>query len=165
MKLETRTQRDQRNGQSTSACTPLLNLTNRNRNVYADPEAAHIVFSSSIPIKFFPLDVTHQAIFRHSIETDLLQAQKSPLRETIASVVNFFASTYAQHFQFDQGPPVHDLLCVVYAVKPEIFEGKICPVDVELKDEGHRGRTVFNASGTETNVWMATSVDVSVVAL
>ena len=102
----------------------------------------------------------------------------TPLRSMIQSIVAFFASTYSSHFQFSAGPPVvrlpvqsfgfteqtkqHDLLCVVYAIAPEIFKGIPCHIDVELADEKHRGRTVRaeKPKKEHANVWMAQEVDV-----
>jgi len=85
----------------------------------------------------------------------------------IASITNFFAATYSEHFQFSEGAPVHDLLCLVYCIDPSIFTGKVCDVDTELKDEGHRGRTVIieDSKTDEGNVWMAQTVHVGTFTL
>lgn len=85
------------------------------------------------------LNVTHQAIFtpelHHQLllpsgETntgqsiDQLYQSASPLRRLVSSAMTFFASTYEAEFQFDQGPPIHDMLAVAYVLNPMLFFSK-----------------------------------------
>ena len=44
-------------------------------NVYVDPEAAHIVLKSGIPITLLPLDVTHQMLSTPSVWMQCVQSE------------------------------------------------------------------------------------------
>lgn len=77
------------------------------------------------------LNVTHQAIFRRSHLERLLnpspgEAEQADhaLNKTLASIMTFFAGTYATEFGFLDGPPVHDVLAVAYVVDPTLFYSK-----------------------------------------
>ena len=45
----------------------------------------------------------------------------STLRKLVSSAMTFFASTYAQEFDFIHGPPVHDMLVLAYVIEPRLF--------------------------------------------
>lgn len=84
------------------------------------------------------LNVTHQAIFTPELHRRLLLSDQvdkgqsidelhqaaSPLRRLVSSAMTFFASTYETEFQFDQGPPIHDMFAVVYLLDPTLFFSK-----------------------------------------
>lgn len=72
------------------------------------------------------LNVTHQAIFTPELLQTLLTPQTGQeanheFRKAIASILTFFAQTYASEFGFTEGPPVHDVLAVAYVVDPTLF--------------------------------------------
>lgn len=62
----------------------------------------------------------------------------------MSTLLTFFASTYSAVFNFQDGPPVHDALCIAYLARPEIFQGKRYRVDVELQGEHTTGTTVVD---------------------
>ncbi|GAA5892139.1 hypothetical protein JCM6882_005705 [Rhodosporidiobolus microsporus] len=134
-------------------------------NAMIDCHATSIVFDAEVPVAMAPLNVTHQALFRPSDNSTLLLPPSAlpslpsttadatsspstkahtPLRHTLSTLLNFFASTYASVFSFTDGPPVHDPLCVAYLAHPEIFRGKRYRVDVELEGKFTQGSTVVD---------------------
>ncbi|GAA5859770.1 hypothetical protein JCM1840_006446 [Sporobolomyces johnsonii] len=130
-------------------------------NILCDPEAAAIVFDAEVKVVMVPLNVTHTALFRTSDHNALLvppsalpalpestpavaaspSRAHTPLRHALSTLLMFFASTYASVFDFQDGPPVHDPLCIAYLAKPELFRGKRYRVDVELEGKWTAGTT------------------------
>ncbi|HEY8542396.1 MAG TPA: nucleoside hydrolase [Pseudothermotoga sp.] len=110
-------------------------------NIFADPEAAKIVFNSGVPIVMAPLDVTHQVI--------VTEREVSRMRQfgakfnLLADLLVFFKSTYKRVFGIE-GVPLHDPCTVMYLLHPEIFEVKEYHVDVETKGELTYGQTVVD---------------------
>ncbi|TNY19575.1 uridine nucleosidase [Rhodotorula diobovata] len=133
-------------------------------NILLDPHAASILFDAEVPVVMAPLNVTHTALFRTHDHHKLLVPPSAlpslpettpdatanpakahtPLRHTMSTLLTFFASTYSAVFNFQDGPPVHDALCIAYLARPEIFQGKRYRVDVELQGEHTTGTTVVD---------------------
>lgn len=110
-------------------------------NIFADPEAARIVFSSNVPIVMAPLDVTHQVVVT---EKEVLRMRELGNKfDLLADLLVFFKSTYKKVFGID-GVPLHDPCTVMYLLHPEIFEVKEYHVDVETKGELTYGQTVVD---------------------
>ncbi|CEQ38872.1 SPOSA6832_00338 [Sporobolomyces salmonicolor] len=121
-------------------------------------QAAAIVFDAEVKVVMVPLNVTHTALFRTSDHDALLvppsalpeltsavaaspSRAHTPLRHSLSTLLMFFASTYASVFDFQDGPPIHDALCIAYLAKPELFRGKRYRVDVELDGKWTAGTT------------------------
>jgi purine nucleosidase/pyrimidine-specific ribonucleoside hydrolase len=130
-------------------------------NIWADPEAADIVFRSDLPIRMVGLNVTHQALATSAV-LDALRVQNTPLARTCVDLLVFFADTYRTVFAMPD-PPLHDPLAVLAAVHPDWFEWKNCNVVVELDGTYTRGATVVDldgVTGRSPNVEVAVAVDV-----
>lgn len=126
--------------------------------------------ADSVPLRLQPLNITHTAIFRSHDNEALLRAgtpnpdklvndtpatasssssspplkAHTPLRHTLHTLLNFFAATYKHVFSFNEGPPVHDALCIAYLARPDIFHAKRYRVDVELEGAYTQGTTVVD---------------------
>lgn len=135
-------------------------------NMQLDPEAAHVVINSGADITMIPLQVTHTAI----VTPDVLAAvrggtQAAPgtrFREAVASLLMFFAETYARVFGFKDGPPLHDPCAVAFVIAPGIFETDRCRIDVEYASPLCSGQTVWDRwsqSGRPHNVRVARAMD------
>ena len=57
-------------------------------NVFVDPHAAHLVFTSGIPLVIMPLDVTHQAQATQP-RVAAFRALGAPIGEVVGSMLNF----------------------------------------------------------------------------
>jgi inosine-uridine nucleoside N-ribohydrolase len=111
-------------------------------NVFTDPDAAHIVFSSPhVPrLVMVPLEVTHTACATPQIG-ERLRSIASPFSSILDHLLHFFAVTYKQVFQFDS-PPLHDPCAVAYVADRDLFEEQMMHVDIERTSEYCQGRTV-----------------------
>ena len=130
-------------------------------NIYADPEAADLVFRSGIPIVMCGLDVTHKAYFTQA-EIDRLEALGTP-QAVFAARTMGFGVEWHQKFLVP-GAPMHDPCAMMYALEPELFTGVRCWVGVECQGKLTRGRTVTDAysdakSPHGPNVELITGVD------
>ncbi|WP_297722286.1 nucleoside hydrolase [Intestinimonas sp.] len=130
-------------------------------NIYADPEAAELVFRSGIPIAMCGLDVTHRAYFTQE-EIDRLAAIGTP-QAVFAARTMGFGVEWHQRFLVP-GAPMHDPCAMMYALEPELFTGVRCWVGVECQGRYSRGKTVTDAYSDAKfpggpNVELVTGVD------
>ena len=114
-------------------------------NLWADPEAAAIVFEAGIPILMSGLDVTHQALM---LPADIvrLEAAGGQTGRVFAGLLRFFAVHHRQRYGWD-GPPIHDAVAVARLVDPGLVTSRRLRVDVETTGELTRGRTVADPEG------------------
>ena len=138
-------------------------------NVWADPEAAAIVFREFPMTTMVGLDVTHRVLMR-SAERDRLRAAGGPAATLAADLLDFAMSRAGQIAGRD-GAPIHDATAVMAVVAPELFRGERLPLDVELSGGLTRGMTVVDrrpggraGEGPETaNAWVAFDADETAV--
>jgi inosine-uridine nucleoside N-ribohydrolase len=128
-------------------------------NIWADPDAAHRVFSSGLNITMVGLDVTHRA---------MLSAERAgALRDTgragaVVADLHAFYSQFHQRVYGHSDTPVHDALAVAHAIKPEVITTEHLPVEIDVTHGPCRGRTVvdqLHRTGQADNVDVATDVD------
>jgi purine nucleosidase len=125
-------------------------------NVLVDPDAAKIVLQCGRPITIAPLDVTHQALVtRERIE--MFRSLKSEKGDAIVGMMEFFNRFDIEKYGF-KGAPLHDPCTIAYLLKPELFKGKICNVEVETESEltiGHTAVDFWHVTDRPHNVnWL-----------
>jgi inosine-uridine nucleoside N-ribohydrolase len=104
-------------------------------NIYCDPEAAHIVFTSGIPIKMIGLNVTHQVP-----ATPERRAQIRKIGNRSSTHVADMLDFYSRHEA--AGGSMHDPLAVAALVDPEILTFEPMHVAIELGGKYTYGMTV-----------------------
>jgi inosine-uridine nucleoside N-ribohydrolase len=130
-------------------------------NIWADPEAAAIVFNSGRPVTMAPLEVTHQALATGEV-LDRLRAANRPVASFVADLLTFFGDTYRNVFGFP-APPVHDPCAVAAVIDPDILQALTIRVEIETEGEWTSGRTVcdiYGVLGKEPNVRVGYALDV-----
>ena len=129
-------------------------------NILADPEAAHIVFSSGLPVVMMGLDLTRQALATKEV-VDKIGSLNNKASKLFVDLMEFFAKT--QHDVFGwSAPPVHDPTTVAYLIDPSCIETKPMYCKIELKSEDSYGRTLCDYFGIlkkEPNVDVAVKLD------
>jgi len=129
-------------------------------NIFADPEAAQIVFQSGMPLTVMPLDVTHQAkIFLGEIKK--MEAFSSEIISKMGTLLGFFHKTYYDVFHIE-GAPLHDPCTIAYLIEPELFGFEDYVANVELHGTHTYGQTVvdyWHLSGKAPNSRWAKSID------
>ena len=111
-------------------------------NIFADPEAAKIVFSCGAPIIMMPLDVTHQ-ILTTKARVEKIQAVGNTASLALAKMLGFYNRYNSKKYGND-GAPLHDPTTIAWLLKPELFNGRHCNVEIETASEITRGATVID---------------------
>jgi pyrimidine-specific ribonucleoside hydrolase len=108
-------------------------------NIYVDPEAADIVFTSGIPIVMSGLDVTHRAMIMRD-EVEYLRKLGGKVPVLVAELVDFFFKFHEE--QGFAGAPLHDPCAVAYIINPQLFVTKPFRVDIECGGKYTSGMTL-----------------------
>lgn len=111
-------------------------------NIYVDPEAAKLVFGSGIPIVMMPLDVTHQLLCLED-RVDRIDGLGNPAAKAMAEMLRFYERFDVEKYGSDGGP-LHDPAVTAYLLKPELFSGRECNVEIEVNSELTLGETVID---------------------
>jgi purine nucleosidase len=129
-------------------------------NIYVDPHAAHVVFTSGIPIVMMPLDVTHQAI----TTPDRLQRFRelgTPAGDAVAGMLGFYDRFDKRKYGMEGGP-LHDPTVVAYLLSPDLFNGKEVYVEIQTAPGPTEGMTVvdwWGVTGREPNAMVMNEID------
>jgi pyrimidine-specific ribonucleoside hydrolase len=127
-------------------------------NVWADPEAAHRVFSSGVAVTMVGLDVTHRA---------MLSAERADaLRDTgragaVVADLHRFYRQFHERVYGHSDTPVHDALAVAHVIAPDVITIAHLPVEIDVTQGPCRGRTVVDQlgrTGHAPNALVATDV-------
>lgn len=120
-------------------------------NIWADPEAAKVVFHAGLPIIMAGLDVTHKAYITRE-ENEVLRAQGNEISVFAAELIDYF-SRYHYEVEGFPGCTMHDPTAVAALLYPEIFTGVTCNVDVETTGELTTGMTVVDTIGYKEKIF------------
>ncbi len=111
-------------------------------NIYVDPDAAEIVLRSGIPIVMMPLDVTHR-VLTYKARVEKIRAIGSSAAVAMAEMLEFFERFDIEKYGTDGGP-LHDPTVIAYLIRPELFTGRDCNVEIETTSELTLGMTVVD---------------------
>ncbi len=129
-------------------------------NIYMDPEAAKIVFSSGCEIFLNTLDVTMKAIF-YEEDIEKLRAQSDKISVMVAELLDYFSEKHIEIFGC-RACPIHDALCIGVLIDDSLVEYEKTYLDVSLSDPLTRGETVAdlgNKTGNEPNCHIGVKVN------
>ena len=113
-------------------------------NIWADPEAAHRVFTSGIDLTMVGLDVTHQALLGPA---DVARLRSSGKAGTlVADLFEFYVQFHRRRYGWE-GAPVHDAVAVAHVIDGGLLTTEHIGVVVDTGPELSRGRTHADRSG------------------
>ena len=95
-------------------------------NIWADPEAAHRVFSTDVDLTMVGLDVTHQALLTPD-HLEVLEVAGAP-GKLVADLYRFFLSIHGDRYGW-VGAPVHDAVAVAHVIDGSLLETTRCGGD------------------------------------
>ncbi len=111
-------------------------------NIYVDPHAAEIVMHCGRPLTIAPLDVTHQVLVtRDCIER--IKALDSRAARATVGMLGYFNRFYTHKYGIE-GAPLHDPCTIAWLLKPELFKGKLCNVEIETESPLTMGHTAVD---------------------
>lgn len=127
-------------------------------NIYADPHAAEIVFTSGLPIVTLGLDATHQ-VRTSPARMARLEALNNSRARAVSSLLRF-GEGVERELAGREGAPLHDPSVIAYLLAPQLFETKPCRINVETASPLTRGHTSVEFRIKEpSNVYWGVRVD------
>ena len=129
-------------------------------NILADPDAAHIVFSSGVKLVMMGLDLTRQASATKEV-VEKIKSLNNKASKLFVDLMEFFAASQKNIFGWT-APPVHDPTTIAYIIDPECIEVKPMFCEIELWSERSYGRTLCDYFGIlkkKPNVDVAVKLD------
>jgi ribosylpyrimidine nucleosidase len=129
-------------------------------NIYADPEAARVVFTSGVPLVMMGLDLTNQT----TCTADVISRMKKvggPAGELFSDIMSFTLKTQYENYGL-AGGPVHDATCIGYLIKPDAFKMQDMYVEIDVNNGPCYGRTVcdeLGVTGKQPNTKVGMTID------
>ncbi|WP_394770330.1 nucleoside hydrolase [Lacisediminihabitans sp.] len=126
-------------------------------NIYADPEAARVVFDGDWQVVMVGLDLTHQALANGPV-VERLARLGTLAHELILPLATYYASRNSHD---PDGQAVHDVCAVAHVSRPDLFASRVARVDVETKGELTSGMTVVDFDAPIPNALVPVTLDVN----
>ncbi|MCO5071723.1 MAG: nucleoside hydrolase [Rhizobiaceae bacterium] len=111
-------------------------------NIYVDPDAAEIAFTAGIKTTVLPLDVTHQ-VLTNKQRVAAIQALGTRPAEVAVGWLDFFKRFDEEKYGIEGGP-LHDPNVIAYLLKPELYSGRFCNIEIETSSELTLGEMVVD---------------------
>ncbi|CAN5556728.1 nucleoside hydrolase [soil metagenome] len=125
-------------------------------NIWADPEAARIVFDADWQVVMIGLDLTLQAQANVGV-VDRLKTLGALADQLIVPLATFYFNPKVPDWD---GQAVHDVCAVAYVARPDLFVTRPARVDIETTGEFTTGMTVVDFDPPVPNALVATKLDV-----
>ncbi|MFO1039063.1 MAG: nucleoside hydrolase [Geminicoccaceae bacterium] len=126
-------------------------------NIYVDPHAAKVVFDSGAPITMLGLDVTHKALVTEA-RLARIEALGTHVAKSAAGLLEFY-NRYDKERYHIPGAPLHDPCVIAFLMRPDLFNGKRCRVDIETEGTHSVGRTLVDWWGRKPEPFNATVIN------
>jgi inosine-uridine nucleoside N-ribohydrolase len=131
-------------------------------NIWADPEAAAIVFNSGARLRMTGLNVTHTVLVDWPFVQRVRQLATPPA-EFVGDLLAGFVTAYSKMSRKSGFAPIHDACALLWVTHPDLFGSVLTRVDIELTGAFTRGMTVVDqrelAGITEGNAEVAMTAD------
>ena len=130
-------------------------------NIYADPEAAHIVLSSGIKIKLNSLDTTNKTILNNEI-IKRFEKIESKSAKLFVDINKSYAFLLNKYYDIKFGS-MHDSVAIITLMDESIIKYKKAKVEVDLSHGSSYGRTnckFFEKGGFDSNVEVSMEIDI-----
>lgn len=128
-------------------------------NAWSDPESLAILLTCGRPVELVTLELTAQALTTPARLAALRAAGTGRCLQTLCDIQD----TVPLSRRFDRkGAPLHDPCAIAWLVRPEMFTGRDCFVEMDLGPGPGRGRTVvdrWDRLGREHNALVLETMD------
>lgn len=130
-------------------------------NIWADPEAAAVVFDSGAPLKMCGLDLTRQFFVDDEV-IGRLRTIGNDMAAFVADLLGYYSTSTAARSGVRRAF-LHDPCAVLAVTHPELFTFEDLAVEIELAGEHTRGMTLADQRGflgaAEPNVEVMRTID------
>ena len=127
-----------------------LNLNFVEWNIFCDPDAAKIVFSSNInKIVAVTINVTSLTSLTEEEVNSLKNNNSKAIKLVYEAMMKWF-----KHYEFSS-PVMHDPLTVASLIDESIINTQLCHLDVDLSKDGY----IFINDNCPNNVYVSTSLN------
>ena len=126
-------------------------------NIYADPEAAKIVFDADWQVVMVGLDLTLQAEANEGVLARF-RALGTLGEELIIPLATHWVNPNDDDWN---GQAVHDVCAVAYVTRPDLFASRPARVEVETRGEFTEGMTVVDFNAPNPNAIVPITLDVN----
>lgn len=109
-------------------------------NIWADPEAAQMVFGFGLPTVMCGLDVTLKSGL-DSMQIEKLCQSDRKVAQACGQMLSFYLNT-TRHEGEENMVAIHDAVTILFLTNPELFSGRNVTVQVDCSWNEGRGRTI-----------------------
>lgn len=129
-------------------------------NIFADAEAAYVVFNCGRPVVMMGLDVTRKVLCYPAI-VDRMSKVGNKASALFTDVMRYFCMKQKMVFGWDGGP-LHDPCTMAYLIDPTCFQVEQMHVDIDISGSVSHGRTncdTFHLTDKVKNAGVAIDVN------
>lgn len=140
-------------------------------NIFADPDAADIVFKSGIKTVLMPLDVTTKVVLTRK-ELDACKAIPGKAAALFGHCMEVYVKACGRTER--EYAAMHDPCCVAYLLDPSLFQGSVESLSVvtdssserwgETVDAGKQGTVMVMRQADEAHFWALTEKAIRTLA-
>jgi ribosylpyrimidine nucleosidase len=131
-------------------------------NIFSDPEAAYIVFTSGLKVTMVGLDVTRKVLVLPSV-IERMEKLNTKASILFTDLMKVFNANQKKVFGFD-GAPLHDPVTLAYLIDPTVLSLKHVYCEIDITGGPSYGRTncdMFDYNHKKKNIFVATDIDVT----
>ena len=129
-------------------------------NIYVDPHAAHVVFTSGVPITMMPLDVTHKVLSTPA-RVEAIRDLGTAAGDAVAGMLDYYDRHDTDKYGI-AGGPLHDPCVIAHLLDPTLFSGRECHVEIVSDAGAASGATLvdwWGVTGKAPNALVMDDVD------
>lgn len=130
-------------------------------NVFADGDAAHVVFTSGVKLTMVGLDVSRKALCLPDVMARMA-AIGNNASKLFVDMMGCFNAAQKRVYGWEGGP-LHDPITIAYLMNPAVLKLKPMYCEVDIRSEQSYGRTncdYFGYLNKEPNIDVAIDIDV-----
>ena len=131
-------------------------------NIMCDPEAAHVVFSSGIPVKMVGLNVTRKVLVTEDVIARM-EKVNNKASDMFVKLMKVFNENQRKTFGVKAGP-LHDPATIASLIDENLIKYQKMNVEIDISHGPSYGRTncdVFDYLHAPHNAYVAMDIDVN----
>ena len=130
-------------------------------NIMCDAEAAHVVFTSGIPVKMIGLNVTRKVLVRDEV-IERIATIDNKVSDMFVKLMKVFNENQRKTFGIEAGP-LHDPVTIVSLIDEDVVKFEKMNVEIDINHGSSYGRTncdVFDYLHKVKNADVAMDIDI-----